>query len=49
MVALVGVQIAYGTEREYIFEIFAITINWFVLIIASALLSRIFKRAMDRA
>lgn len=44
MIALVGVQIAYGTEREYIFEIFVITINWFVLIIASILLSRMFRQ-----
>lgn len=49
LVALIGVALVYGIEREYRFEVFAISIDWLVLIIAGALLAPIFWRAMNEA
>ena len=45
LVALSGVVVMYGIEREYRFEVFAISIDWLVLVIAGALLAAIFWRA----
>ena len=46
IVSLVGVSMVYGINREYRFEVAVITINWFVLIIAGIIMSKIFKRAI---
>lgn len=45
LVALVGMTIAYGIEREYRFEIAVISIDWIVLIVAGILLAAVFWRA----
>jgi hypothetical protein len=37
----------YGVQREYRFEVAAISINWLTLIAAGALLSRFFGRALS--
>lgn len=47
IVALVGMTIAYGIEREYRFEIAVISIDFIVLIVAGILLSVVFRRARD--
>lgn len=49
LIALVGIEAAYGTDREYRFEIIVITINWFALVVAGGLLSYIFRQAMYSA
>lgn len=49
IVALVAMEIQYGTSREYRFEIAAISIDWIGLIIGGVLLSRFFRRAMQAA
>ena len=49
LVALLGVVLVYGIEREYRFEVFAISIDWLVLTIAGALLAAVFWRAMNAA
>jgi hypothetical protein len=42
---LIVLSLLYGNDLDYRFEVFVITIDWTVLIIAGALLSVIFKRA----
>jgi hypothetical protein len=44
LVAYVVMSLIYGKDLEYRFEITVITINWLVLIVASVLLSFLFKR-----
>jgi hypothetical protein len=46
ILALVIISIQYGINREYRFEIVAISINWLALIVSGILLSRVFKRAI---
>lgn len=46
IVALVGMTMAYGSEREYRLEIAVISIDWIVLIAAGLLLSSVFRRAI---
>jgi hypothetical protein len=36
----------YGIQREYRFEVAAISINWLTLIVSGILLSRVFRRAL---
>lgn len=43
LTALIIITAIYGIHREYIFEIAAISINWFILIISGILLSIVFK------
>ena len=42
---LIVLSLRYGHDLDYRFEVFVITIDWTVLIIAAALLSVVFKRA----
>lgn len=49
MAALVGTTLAYGIRREYRFEVFMISIDWIVLIVAGILLSVVFRRASHSA
>jgi hypothetical protein len=42
---LIVLSLLYGNDLDYRFEVFVITIDWTVLIIAGALVSVIFKRA----
>lgn len=44
LVALVGVTVIYGTDREYRFEIAIIALDWLALIVGGGLLSRVFAR-----
>ena len=42
--AFIIIASRYGLNREYRFEVAAITINWFTLILAGFILSVIFRR-----
>jgi hypothetical protein len=46
MIALISVSIMYSIEREYRFEIAAITLDWATLIITGPLLAALFRRGM---
>jgi hypothetical protein len=46
ILSLVIISIQYGINREYRFEVVAISINWLALIVSGILLSLVFKRAM---
>jgi hypothetical protein len=48
LVSFIVIDISYGTEREYTFEIVVISINWLVLIVGSILLSRVFRSLPQR-
>lgn len=41
--ALIAISTIYGIQREYLFEVAVITINWTVLIVAGILLSVLFR------
>jgi hypothetical protein len=45
VIALAVIIASYGINREYRFEVAAISIDWIVLIVGGILLSRIFRRA----
>ena len=45
IISLVIISIQYGSNREYWFEISAISINWLALIVSGILLSLVFRRA----
>lgn len=47
ILALVGLSIQYGVNREYRFEVIVISLDWIVLIVAGSLLGVVFKRAMS--
>jgi len=49
IISLVISSIYYGINREYLFEIVAISINWTALIISGILLSVVFKRVMRKS
>lgn len=44
--ALIWISFTFGINREYRFEVAAISIDWLTLIIAGILLSRYFKRSL---
>jgi len=44
--SLIVISVVYGINREYFFEVAAISINWIVLIVVSILLSRLFRRSL---
>ncbi|MBN2413152.1 hypothetical protein JXQ31_15825 [candidate division KSB1 bacterium] len=44
LASLILISILYGVNREYRFEVSAISINWLLLIIAGFLLSKYFKK-----
>lgn len=44
--SLISTSLLYGINREYRFEVIAISINWLILIISGILLSRLFKRKL---
>lgn len=44
LISLIIISITQGIQREYNFEIIAISIDWLVLIIAGLLTARVFKR-----
>jgi len=44
--SLIVISVVYGINREYLFEVAAISINWIVLIVVSILLSRLFRRSL---
>lgn len=44
ILSLLVILLVYGIQREYYFEVAAITINWIVLIVAGLLLTLLFKR-----
>jgi hypothetical protein len=46
MVSLAIISFTFGLDREYRFEVAAISINWLVLIINGALLSIVFRRRL---
>jgi len=46
IISLIIISIKFGINREYIFEISVITIDWTVLIISGILMSRIFRLRM---
>ena len=46
LVSFVFVSLQMGVQREYIFEIIAISINWTALIVSGILLAVYFRRAM---
>jgi len=46
ILSLIIISILYGINREYIFEVVVIVIDWTVLIVSGILLSVVFKRAV---
>jgi hypothetical protein len=46
--ACVGLAVVYGADLEYRFEVIGIAIDWLVLIVASALLSVLFRPNLRR-
>ncbi|NLG32894.1 MAG: hypothetical protein GX550_05175 [Syntrophomonadaceae bacterium] len=46
LVSLIIIGSQYGINREYRFEVAAITINWMVMIISGIPMSILFKRAL---
>ncbi len=46
VIAFVLYSIRFGIDRDYRFEVAAITINWLVIIVAGILISLFFKRAI---
>jgi len=46
VISFIIIIISYGINREYLFEITVITIDWITLILTGILLSIIFKRAV---
>jgi len=46
IISLVAVSFKYGINREYRFEVAVITIDWFALIVAGILMSKIFKQTI---
>ena len=47
--ALVGVSVARGVDRGYLFEVIVITIVWTTLIVAGPLVAVVFRRAAARS
>ncbi len=48
-IAFVVISVVYGVDREYRFEVVAISIDWLALIVSGVLLSIVFRRAMRTA
>lgn len=48
MVSLIIISFSYGIQREYRFEVAAITINWMMLIVSGIPLGVLFKRDMSK-
>ena len=46
VIALVGISMTYGTNREYRLEIFSLSIDWIVLIVLGFPLTAIFRRGL---
>jgi hypothetical protein len=47
ILSFILISIIYGINREYIFEVIAISIDWTALIIAGLLLAKVFKHNID--
>jgi hypothetical protein len=48
-VAFILYSVFYGIQREYRFEVAAISINWLTLIVSGILLSIVFRRALSES
>jgi hypothetical protein len=47
IISLIVLSLIHGIHREYHFEVYVISINWLVLIVAGILLSLLFRRNLQ--